>query len=184
MILLAVVDRSAQARRDLGLDAGLEHPLRALGDPPVELRLRHVDPTSSVGCRQAPREQSLPCGTSEPSAPRQARARARLDDGRSGGFARPPPRPPRRAGRVREPLRLVIEPLPSFARARCRRGGKLELGEGGPEVQTCPADDERRPAGGEDLVDRSVRQRRVLPPTPRETAARSPLDVPGRTTGS
>ena len=62
---------------------------------------------------------------------------------------------------VRRVRVLVVEPRPALARARLRRRRQLELRERGPQVEARPADDDRRLALGEDLVDRGVCQRRV-----------------------
>ena len=95
--------------------------------------------------------------------PPRARAPGRRAGGRLGALA---PRPPRRARRSRAcaaaaPV-LVVEPFPPFARAGLGRGRQLELGERGAEVKAGAAHDERRRAGSEHLVDRVVRERRVL----------------------
>ncbi len=57
---------------------------------------------------------------------------------------------------------VVVEPAPLRAVAHGRRRRKLELGERRAEVEARSADDERRAAVGEDLVDRGVRELRVL----------------------
>ena len=57
---------------------------------------------------------------------------------------------------------LVVQAGRALTRSRLGRGRQRQVGERGAEVEAGAADDDRRSAGGEDLVDRSVRQRRVL----------------------
>ena len=57
---------------------------------------------------------------------------------------------------------FVVEPLPTRAYAGRWRRRQLELGERGSEVQSGPSHDDRRPPGLEDVVDRRVREWRVL----------------------
>ena len=56
----------------------------------------------------------------------------------------------------------VVALLPALTGPRPRRRRELELGERRSEVEPRPADHDRRPPAGEDLVDRGVGQRRVL----------------------
>ena len=58
---------------------------------------------------------------------------------------------------------VVVEPTPPVAFTRLRRRRQRQIGQRGAQIETRSADDDRRPAGREDLVDRSVSQRRVLP---------------------
>ncbi len=58
---------------------------------------------------------------------------------------------------------LVVEPLPALACSRSRRRGQIELGQGRAEVEPCAADHEWTLALVEELVDRRVGERRVLP---------------------
>ena len=57
---------------------------------------------------------------------------------------------------------LVVERLQPLARARRRRRRQLEVGQRGAQVEAGAADDDGRPAGGEDLVHRRVREPLVL----------------------
>src|SRR5690242_13236705 len=57
---------------------------------------------------------------------------------------------------------VVVELSPTLTRAGLGRGRQLELGEGCAEVQPRPSHYERCGAGGEDLVDRCVRERCVF----------------------
>ncbi len=56
----------------------------------------------------------------------------------------------------------VVKALQPLALPGCRRRRQLELGQGGTEVEAGSTDDDRHPAVGEDLVDRSVRESLVL----------------------
>ena len=57
---------------------------------------------------------------------------------------------------------LVVDSPSALARRRSRCGRQRELGERSAQVEPGAADDDRRPAGGEDLVDRRVREPLVL----------------------
>jgi hypothetical protein len=76
---------------------------------------------------------------------------------------------PRRGRRVElaqaacaAPARPRRRAAPTVRALRRRCGRQLELGERGAEVEAGPAHDERCRAGSEHLVDRVVRERRVL----------------------
>ena len=57
---------------------------------------------------------------------------------------------------------VVVDALPALALPRGRSRGQGEVGESGAEVEAGPPDDDRRPPGREDLVDRCLGQGRVL----------------------
>ena len=73
---------------------------------------------------------------------------------------------PRRALREQRVQRLRAAALelgvPALAHARRRRRAQRELGQRGAQVEAGAADDDRRRAGGEQLVDLGVRERGVL----------------------
>ena len=56
----------------------------------------------------------------------------------------------------------VVEARPPVARTRRRRRRQRHRGQRGPQIEPGAPDDERRPAGGQDLVDRLVRESLVL----------------------
>ena len=56
----------------------------------------------------------------------------------------------------------VVQALPSLAGTGRRSRRQLELGQRGAQVEARPADDDRRAAGGERVVDRRVREELVL----------------------
>ena len=56
----------------------------------------------------------------------------------------------------------VVDRRPALALAGRRRRRELERGQRGPEVEPGAADDDRRAAAREDLVDRRVREPLVL----------------------
>ena len=58
--------------------------------------------------------------------------------------------------------RRVVQLLPALALAGLGSRRQREVGERGPQVEAGSAGDDRRPARGEDLVDRGVRERLIL----------------------
>ena len=93
---------------------------------------------------------------------RRARGRGRRAGGRSGGRLRPLRGRARRAAHARFGAFLVVELLPALALARLRCWWKPQVGEGRPQVEARPADDDRRASRLEDLVDRSVCEPLIL----------------------
>ena len=57
---------------------------------------------------------------------------------------------------------VVVDAPPAVARACRGRRRQPQLGERGAQIEARAADDDRRPPGGEDLVDRRMSERRVL----------------------
>src|SRR5207244_12672766 len=53
---------------------------------------------------------------------------------------------------------LVVDRLPALALPRCRRRWQLEIRQRRPEVEPRTADEDRSSPGGDDLVDRRVRE--------------------------
>ena len=78
---------------------------------------------------------------------------------------------------------LVVHAFPPFALPRRRRRRKLEVRERRAQVEAGAADDDRRPARGDDLVDRLVRESLVAPDRD-VLVERHDADEAGRVVGS
>ena len=157
-------ERLRERPADFLLHPALEHGLGALARSAARAaRAGRPDPTTVVDVASPlPRAGHARGGATFP--PRRARAPARRAGGRSGGW---PPRRPDRASAssawASARAGPVVELLVALAGAGGRRRRKLELGEGRAKVEPGSAGHDRRPPGGENLVDRCVREPCVLP---------------------
>ena len=146
----------ASARRTSSSTPCSNIALRALLDPPCQLVGRDVeaDDQRRVPRLAAPepvlaRAQARP-GLGQLERAHDAAAVVRVHGGRRGRIALGE-QLVRRLG-----AELVVEALQPLARSRRGRRRQLEVGQCGAQVEPGAADDDGRPAGGEDLVHRRV----------------------------